>query len=165
MPIRPENRARYPRDWPRISLYVRKVRAGDRCECIGICGHDHGGRGARCPERNGRPHSVTGSIVVLTVAHLDDTPENNDPENLLAACQRCHLSYDRHIHAAEFRMTYSRRRLAAAANRELFEGADLGGAARLADLRRRPKPIRIRYAEALSAARGHARHGRRSAGA
>ena len=31
MPIRPENRALYPKDWPAISLEVRE-RAGWRCE-------------------------------------------------------------------------------------------------------------------------------------
>lgn len=122
MPISPENRARYPADWPVISLRIRKDRAGDRCECQGECGHDHGGR---CPEINGQPHSVTSSIVVLTVAHLDDTPENCADENLRAMCQRCHLAYDRHIHAHNVKLTISRRRVAAAGNLELF-GGDLG---------------------------------------
>ena len=36
---------------------------------------------------------------MLTVAHLDHTPENcSDPDNLKALCQKCHLNYDRHIH-------------------------------------------------------------------
>lgn len=117
MPIRPENRARYPRDWPAISLRIRKERAGDRCECQGECGHDHAGR---CPETNGAPHSVTGSTVVLTVAHLDDTPEHCADANLRAMCQRCHLAYDRDTHVASSRETHSRRRLAALANHELF---------------------------------------------
>lgn len=30
MPIRPENRARYPADWPRIRRQVREA-AGNRC--------------------------------------------------------------------------------------------------------------------------------------
>jgi N6-adenosine-specific RNA methylase IME4 len=122
MPIRPENRARYPRDWRAISLRIRKERAGDRCECQGECGHDHAGR---CPEINGQPNSITGSIVVLTVAHLDDTPENCADENLRAMCQRCHLAYDRHTHIANLRETLSRRRIQAAGNLELF-GGELG---------------------------------------
>lgn len=32
--------------------------------------------------------------VVLTIAHLDQQPEHNDPSNLRALCQRCHLTYD-----------------------------------------------------------------------
>ena len=31
---------------------------------------------------------------MLTVAHLDHVPENCDPDNLRALCQRCHNAYD-----------------------------------------------------------------------
>lgn len=37
MPIRPENRERYPADWKAISAAI-KARAGNRCECEGECG-------------------------------------------------------------------------------------------------------------------------------
>lgn len=134
MPISPENRARYPADWPAISLRIRKDRAGDRCECMGECGHDHAGR---CPETNGAAHSVTGSAVVLTVAHLDDRPEHCGDENLRAMCQRCHLAYDRPLHIHNLRETHSRRRLSRASNHELFVG-DLGS--RTPPVRR-PLPI------------------------
>ncbi len=96
MPIRPENRSRYPADWPIISKRIRNIRAEGRCECEGECGTGHPGR---CTARNGRPNLATGSRVVLTVAHLDHTPENCDDANLRAMCQRCHLSYDRDHHA------------------------------------------------------------------
>lgn len=43
-----------------------------------------------------------GSKVVLTIAHLDHTPENYDPTNLRALCQRCHNKYDAQ-HRAETR--------------------------------------------------------------
>jgi hypothetical protein len=36
--------------------------------------------------------------IVLTIAHLDHTPENCDPANLRACCQRCHLAHDRDQH-------------------------------------------------------------------
>jgi len=85
VPIRPENKARYPKDWKAISKAARE-RAGNRCE----------GSPAfpACRAENGKPHPVTGSTVVLTTAHLDHTPENCDPENLRAWCQRCHNTYD-----------------------------------------------------------------------
>ena len=56
-----------------------------------------------CRAPNGEPHPVTGSKVVLTVAHLDHVPEHvgeqgNRP-NLKAMCQRCHLTYDAKHHA------------------------------------------------------------------
>jgi len=90
MPIRPSERERYPKDWKQISLAARE-RAGWRCE----------GSPAfpDCRAANGEPHPQTGSRVVLTVAHLDHTPENCDPENLKAMCQRCHLVYDAKHHA------------------------------------------------------------------
>lgn len=80
MPIRPENRARYPKDWKQISHRIRFDRARGKCEW--------------CPAVHGQPHPVTGSRVVLTVAHMDHTPENCADENLVALCQKCHNAYD-----------------------------------------------------------------------
>lgn len=106
MPIRPENRARYPSDWRAISARIRFDRAGNRCECAGECGDDHGDR---CDAINRQPHPVTGSIVVLTVAHLDHVPEHVSDENLRAMCQRCHLRYDARHHADNARRTRERK--------------------------------------------------------
>lgn len=55
------------------------------------------GRGThtgRCPNVHGQPAYGTGSRVVLTVAHLNHTPEDCDDNNLKAMCQGCHLHYD-----------------------------------------------------------------------
>lgn len=91
MPIRAERRALYPSDWKAISLSIRE-RAGWCCE----------GSPAfpTCRAANGGPHPVTGSKVVLTVAHLDHDESSRDPANLRAMCQRCHLTYDAKHHAA-----------------------------------------------------------------
>ena len=102
MPIRPENRARYPKDWKAISKRIREERAGNKCEW--------------CGAQNGKPHPETGSVVVLTVAHLDHTPENCADSNLAALCQRCHLNYDRNIHVKNSHET----RRKGKAHRELF---------------------------------------------
>jgi 5-methylcytosine-specific restriction endonuclease McrA len=91
MPIQPENRKRYPKDWPQISLSIRE-RAGWKCEGTP--------QFPACRGEHGEPHPVTGSIVVLTVSHTDHTPENCDPANLRALCQRCHLNWDRPHHMA-----------------------------------------------------------------
>lgn len=101
MPIRPENRGRYPADWPAISERIRFGRAGGRCECRGECGRPvlHLGTDDRCVNQHGQPAYGTGSTVVLTTAHLDHTPENCDDGNLRAMCQGCHLHYDRGHHA------------------------------------------------------------------
>lgn len=112
MPIRPENKARYPDDWPHITLAI-KTRAGWRCECMGECGRpgDHLDPSGRCRNQHGQPAYGTGSTVILTTAHLDHMPENCDPTNLKAMCQGCHLHYDREHHAqsrAESRRTKMR---------------------------------------------------------
>lgn len=100
MPIRPEMRGRYPRDWATISQYIRFQRAQGRCECRGECGAQPHSEG-RCNAKHDHPHPLTGSKVVLTVAHRDHTPENVDPTNLRAMCQRCHLAYDAEQHKAQ----------------------------------------------------------------
>jgi 5-methylcytosine-specific restriction endonuclease McrA len=81
MPILPENRARYPKNWKAISERIRFERAQNKCEFCGAANYE--------------AHPLTGSKVVLTVAHLDHTPENCDDANLAALCQKCHNNYDR----------------------------------------------------------------------
>lgn len=85
MPIKPENRGRYPTNWKEIRAAILE-RAGNKCEFCGI-----------------ENYAVRdGSRVVLTIAHLDHTPEHNNPDNLRALCQRCHNRYDAK-HRAETR--------------------------------------------------------------
>lgn len=85
MPIRPEMKARYPKDWKLRSRFVRHSRAKNLCEW--------------CGAKNGEPHPITGSTVVLTVAHIyDKRPEAAGLLNLAALCQRCHLNHDRDDH-------------------------------------------------------------------
>lgn len=95
MPIRPENRDRYPPNWREISARIRFERAGGRCECVGQCGLDHGDEGGRCSARHGQAHPRTGSLVVLTTAHFHGSPpEQCGDEDLFAGCQQCHNRYD-----------------------------------------------------------------------
>lgn len=97
MPIRPENRRRYPPHWPQLSAHIKFVRAQGRCECLGECGR--GSHHGRCPNRHGQPAYGSGAMTVLTTAHLNHTPEDCDLHNLKAMCQGCHLHYDRDHHA------------------------------------------------------------------
>ena len=101
MPIRPENRARYPADWSTVVVPRIAARSGGRCECRGECGRPpyHLGEDGRCVNRNGEPAVGTGSRVVLTVAHFDHVPEHCEDGNLGHFCQGCHLHYDREHHA------------------------------------------------------------------
>jgi hypothetical protein len=90
----------YPPEWKQISHRIRFERAGNRCEWCGAW--------------NNLPHPITGSKVVLTVAHLGAPREDGSPGdkhdksdcrdvNLAALCQRCHLNFDREDHIARQR--------------------------------------------------------------
>jgi len=92
----PFHAERYPKNWKEISVRIRE-RAGNRCE---FCGAE-----------NHQPHPETGSMVVLTVAHLDHDPQNCSDENLRALCQRCHLRYDADHHARNAALTRLERRI------------------------------------------------------
>ena len=95
MPILPENRARYPKDWQLRSRFIRCYRARNYCEWCGV--------------KNYAPHPVTGSRVVLTVAHVwDHDPANCAFWNLAALCQKCHNGHDVK-HRAETRRAKKRK--------------------------------------------------------
>lgn len=139
MPIRPENRARYPSDWKQIRAEVLE-RAGHRCEkCkapnLTVIARGEGKDAgtyqdmeayvfdAETGEELGQYRMSDYTVgrmtkVVLTIAHLDHTPENCDRSNLRAWCQRCHLAYDAEHHAETRRAT--RRAQILAAEPELF---------------------------------------------
>jgi hypothetical protein len=113
MPISESKRNRYPPTWAAIRAAILE-RAGNRCE--GSPAYPE------CRAENGRPHPVTGSRVVLTIAHLDHTPENCNADNLRAWCQRCHLTYDAKQHASHARETRDNR----SGQMSLLAGNDAG---------------------------------------
>jgi len=106
-PIRPSERAKYPATWRAISTAVKQEQGWK-------CGGSE--RYPTCRARHGERHPETGSRVVLTTAHLDHDPANSTRENLVAMCQRCHLTYDAQHHARNAAAT----RRAAKRNGELF---------------------------------------------
>lgn len=118
MPIRPENRGRYPADWAAISNRIRFERAEGRCECTGECGRPatHLAVDGRCWNHHGHEAWITGSMVVLTCAHLNHDPTDNRDENLRGWCQGCHLHRDHH---AETRAVTRRRERAERGEMEL----------------------------------------------
>lgn len=92
----PIDYSEYPENWKEISEYIRFDRAGNHCET--------------CGAENYKPHPETGSKVILTVAHIrpdkmdvkynpDHYNPNDKENNLVAECQRCHLSRDAMWHA------------------------------------------------------------------
>ncbi|AVA32977.1 hypothetical protein [Cupriavidus metallidurans] len=136
MPIKPENRSRYPANWQTIREQILG-RACMRCECCAAPQYGIGqwvderfllARGsafydqmqyalsyARAREAANHLNAteqpaVPYIVVVLTIAHLDHTPENCDPTNLRAWCQRCHLRYDAKHHAENAQRTRRARR-------------------------------------------------------
>jgi len=129
MPIRPENRDRYPPDWREVRNRILRRAAGEemwdqgfekpviQCECRGECGRGHT---SRCPAFDGEAHPDTGAKVVLTIAHLDHQPEHCEESNLRAMCQACHLAYDAEHHAAE-RWRNARLALEAAGQGDMFK--------------------------------------------
>lgn len=80
----PIDYSKYHPKWSLISRMIRFRRAENRCEW--------------CKAENYAPHPITGSKVILTVAHLDHNSQNNRFQNLAALCQRCHLNHDREEH-------------------------------------------------------------------
>lgn len=104
MPIKPENQSKYPSNWIDIRRAIL-TRAKDQCERCGLFNYAIGYRdksGIFYPVPQVRPgdrikgHKVF--RVVLTIAHLDHNPENNDFSNLQALCQKCHLTLDADQH-------------------------------------------------------------------
>jgi hypothetical protein len=130
MPIRPENKARYPANWKSEIVPRIRARSGNRCECTGQCGRSHfkienkSAAHDRCGLWNGMPiDDITGPCIVLTVMHLDHRPENCGDDNLLHACQGCHNRYDAPVRAAGIKA----RRRAERASGDLFQCEDVSG--------------------------------------
>lgn len=63
MPIRLEDRVRYPRNLPAISLRIRTERAEGWCECTS---HSGAVRPGRCAARQGDPHHT---VMVRRTRH------------------------------------------------------------------------------------------------
>jgi hypothetical protein len=128
MPIKPENKARYPSNWKEIRTRILK-RAGDCCEQCRVANGDMIVRGIDKDAGTFQRFEGDGEVyaaddgrllgrckaseycgnrwtrIVLTIAHLDHVPEHCDDDNLKALCQRCHLAYDAEHHAETARQT------------------------------------------------------------
>lgn len=121
----PMDRSKYPKDWPQIRARTLE-RAGHKCEVCGVPNYSEGQRGA-----NGQWYTVREidgmnsddgwhlfghldnpfkvSRIVLTTSHTDHDTTNNEPHNLRALCQRCHLAHDHELHKANAARTRKRR--------------------------------------------------------
>lgn len=117
MPIKKENKDRYPENWKEIRQKILE-RAENKCEFCGIPNksiivYKDGkvskvarprdfdyevwgsvGKNYTAADCKGKLHKYKNSLVVLTIAHLDQTPENCEEDNLRALCQKCHNKLD-----------------------------------------------------------------------
>ena len=140
MPIKPENKHRYPKHWPQIRARILE-RAGHACEKCKAPNRTRIARGAGkddgtymldtadvfCAEtgehlgkRRHSDYELARMVdVVLTIAHLDHVPEHCNDDNLRAWCQRCHLRYDAEHHKATAQETRRQR----AGQADLFAAA------------------------------------------
>jgi hypothetical protein len=115
VPIKKENRARYPKNWKSEIVPRIRARSENRCECTGQCGIGHTiqpleATTLRCWAINGEKHPIDGYKVVLTVMHLNHTPEDCADDNLLHGCQSCHLRYDQKDNQRKSRVTRFKKR-------------------------------------------------------
>jgi hypothetical protein len=140
MPIRPEFKQFYGRQWHEETRPRILARAGDKCEHCGKPNRQEietrlSPRTAdglmfwtltsteappRWYDREGKPvappfHWETENRlrVVICLAHLNHTPGDDRDDNLKALCQWCHLRHDKTKHAAAARRTRETRKDAA----------------------------------------------------
>lgn len=134
MPIRPELRQFYGRQW-REEIRPRILeRDGNACKQCKVPNHATIARVSERPgwwfTMDGEIHQADGILVghfrgsemdesyrlvgiVLTVAHLNHTAGDDRDENLAALCQWCHLHHDQQLHVQSARETRKDRKDAA----------------------------------------------------
>lgn len=128
MPIKPENKSLYPDNWKTEIRPAILERAGNCCEHCGKP-HMHTVRAIRKkgiwfdegldywrgPDGDKVDWPLQDEIcydlkVVITIAHLDHDPTNNDDANLAALCQRCHFVHDLYNNRQKIAKTVAGRR-------------------------------------------------------
>jgi hypothetical protein len=135
MPIKPENRKRYPSNWR--ELRARRLHiARERCEFCDVPNYAVGyrerdgefvqrGQAASYAKARQLVYDLAADeeslppeeqrrwiVVVLTIAHLDHNPADSDISRLRALCQRCHLRYDAQHHRTNAGRTRAKKRMA-----------------------------------------------------
>lgn len=101
MPIKLENKKLYPKNWKEIREKILN-RANNCCEFCGVKNHAVGyrtedGEFVESVGMQQEADTLDGLKlikIVLTIAHLDHNPKNNEQSNLKALCQKCHNNYD-----------------------------------------------------------------------
>lgn len=115
MPTHPDLKHLYPSNWDEISAGV-KAEQGHKCaECgvpdrIYIFRLTHEATSWQDVEKMRSNDYPKGApvFVVLTTAHLDQNPANNERSNLKALCQMCHNRLDAPHRAHRRRLRHDR---------------------------------------------------------
>ncbi len=144
MPIKPENRKLYPGgsptspEWKALRSRILE-REDNACKFCRAPNHQwiwralDGGSymlakgdvfdsetGKRLGVARGSEYPGNNMVqIILTIAHLDQDPTNNEDDNLAALCQRCHNRHD----APHRQKNAAKTRHAKKASSDLFEGA------------------------------------------
>ena len=113
--------SKYPADWfTRIRPAILD-QASNRCEKCAACNgrllcrneaNPYITYHAAGPDEAPAPGYRKPIRVVLTIAHLDQDVTNNDPANLAALCQMCHLRHDAQHHGVNAARTRRSRKAA-----------------------------------------------------
>lgn len=120
MPIRPELRHFYGKEWRTVTRPRILARAQDKCEDCQVPNHTIVARHRDYPgwwfdvstgaahDRAGKWRKQIANVlempgvwlvnIVLTVSHNNHVSGDDADENLKARCQSCHLNYDREHH-------------------------------------------------------------------
>lgn len=110
---------KYPSHWKTEIRPAILERAKHRCEECGVPNYALGYR-----DESGCFHIMENSMrfdeigeykiikIILTISHQDHDVNNNEPSNLKALCQRCHLMHDREHHKKMRRLNRRKREIA-----------------------------------------------------
>ena len=103
-------RARYPEDWEAIALRIKHQAQWCCQECQRPCRkpseplvafQQRVKRWRRGKTPRPAKFEAAPRRYLLTVAHLDQQPSNQDPSNLKALCTVCHLQFDSRFRAKQ----------------------------------------------------------------
>lgn len=106
-------RARYPEDWDAIALRIKQEARWCCQQCQRPCRQpseplaDFLARVQRWRQQQTplpAKFEAAPRRYLLTVAHLDQQPGNQDPSNLKALCTVCHLQFDSRFRAKQRRL-------------------------------------------------------------
>lgn len=116
---------KYPANWKTEIRPAILERAKHCCERCGVANYATGARDVDgnwhnskqiCNMNSDVGYGYFGTFgvkeikIVLTIAHLDHDITNNDPSNLKALCQKCHLNYDKDHHRKNSKATIEKKK-------------------------------------------------------